>query len=123
MKKLLLVPLIAVLLIMSVSTMVFAGSSNQNGTNGKSFERGTGRTTEQNEGFGYDGCQAWGGDYETFIPGEGIWLGGPCCPSNVLANTIVPVWPAVPLPNQCCNPPDFIHAQPGNHCLCFQMRF
>jgi hypothetical protein len=118
-KKIVLVAIGIVVLLMALSGgAVLAGDNNQNTPeNGKSVERGTGRTTEVNEGAGYDGCQALGGDYPVYIPPEDIiWLGGPCCPSNILNGE------GVPYPNECCNPPDFIHAQPGNHCLCFAIR-
>ena len=29
-----------------------------------------------------EGCRARGGDVEIFVPGQGVWLGGPCCASN-----------------------------------------
>ena len=65
-----------------------------------------------------EGCRARGGDVAVSIPGVATWWGGPCCASNMEAG------PKVYLPNQCCNPPDFVGepAVPGNHCLCFEIR-
>jgi hypothetical protein len=48
------------------------------------------------------------------------WDGGPCCPSNQIDGDS-----GLPLPNQCCNPPDMGPpgtGVPGNHCECFELR-
>ncbi len=121
---------------------VFAGNKNQNDeTNGKSVERGTGKAN------GLDGCAppAQSGDRWVYVPSDlldeflaaiGInppydfyheWVGGPCCPSNAYPDPAVSLYP---LPNQCGNPPDYFpappiesgEAVPGNHCLCFAIR-
>ncbi len=66
-----------------------------------------------------EGCRAWGGGtIPVYVEGQGVWPGGPCCPSNIES----PV-PDVSYPNQCCNAPDFTEElTPGNHCLCFVLR-
>jgi hypothetical protein len=128
--------ILTVMLIFSLSLVIqptLAGSKNQNGTNGKSYDRGTGRTT----GMNMEGCRPpenapneW-----VYLPTELLppdpffheWLGGPCCTSNMLSGT----GNNYPLPNQCCNGPDYLpfppfaptgEAAPGNWCLCFHIR-
>ena len=103
------------------TNVVFAGNKNQNDiTNGKSVERGTGKINHE------DGCAPpeQSGNYWVFLPvalppgWANEWEGGPCCPSNTYLAVS-----AYPLPNQCCNPPDEgPMGVPGNHCLCFQIR-
>jgi hypothetical protein len=119
-KKLMLVlTAISLLLVMLSAGPVFAGDKNQNGTNGKSYERGTG-ALHGPAGEHVDGCRAGGGDYFVVNPSPSpapYWVGGPCCPSNVIDEAS-----GYPELNQCCNPPDDIHTQPGNHCECFEMR-
>lgn len=123
--------------------VVLAGYRNQNDiTNGKSVDRGTGKVN------GKDGCapptqsgDRWVnmGDEEELaninlmlasMPNpDGSywqinsmdWKGGPCCPSNTLSDTVN----EHPLPNQCCNAPDMDPpgtGVPGNHCMCFSLR-
>ncbi len=139
--------ILMMLVVMLVSTLVLstpavlAGNKNQNDeTNGKSVERGTGKVN------GQDGCvpPAKSGDRWVYVPSgllDGIladmgipgpydsyheWKGGPCCPSNMLSD----VGSNHPLPNQCCNGPDYFPAPPvesgesgpGNHCVCFGIR-
>lgn len=94
---------------------------NQNDENGKSAERGT------NNFNGMDGCRipARAGNVNILIPppfGPEVLEGGPCCASNTYL-TIGPF--SGYLPNDCCNPPEFLFgiAVPGNHCLCFELRF
>jgi hypothetical protein len=141
-KKIILTTLVLILmttLVLSVPA-VFAGNKNQNDeTNGKSVERGTGKLSnglplQSNvpwptfDIFGkyVEGCRALGGgNVMVYVPGEGDWPGGPCCPSNTYLD---PAVSAYPLPNQCCNPPDFLlplgtlPSVPGNHCICFIYR-
>jgi hypothetical protein len=106
-KKIVLVAIGIAIILISLSTgAVFAGDNNQNGEHG---DQGTGIEN------GKDGCRAQGGYVFVAVDPGTVWLGGACCPSNEF-------WPGVldyPKANQCCNPPDFVHAQPGNHCLCF----
>jgi len=116
-----------------LTSSVMAGSKNHNDGNGKSYERGTGQLN------GLDGCKPpeQSGNYWVYIPTELLppgwsheWEGGPCCPSNILSG----VDNNYPLPNQCCNGPDYLpdgppfhgapsgEAAPGNHCECFEIR-
>ena len=121
MRKIMLVAAVIVVILMALSAgAVLAGDNNQNGDHGS---QGTEREN------GKDGCQARGGDYWVYIdsvlPPEWSheWEGGPCCPSNEPATDY---GSSLPLPNQCCNPPDIPFdgegGHPGNHCLCFFMR-
>jgi hypothetical protein len=144
--------LLTTLVLLSLTTLVlsipavFAGFNNQNDDldfAGKSVERGTGKYN------GLHGCRppAESGDDWVYVPSDlldgfllslGItptpfyheWLGGPCCPSNMLSDE----GNEYPLPNQCCNGPDYMpsppfppgvptgEAAPGNHCECFEIR-
>lgn len=123
-----------VLLLMIIPTfMVYAGSKNQNGENGS---QGTGILN------GLDGCRAGenSGNYWVYVPSQTLdfygftdayfheWMGGPCCPSNMNSD----IGNDYPLPNQCCNGPDYLpdflggaqtgEQAPGNHCECFEIR-
>jgi hypothetical protein len=132
------------ILALSVPT-VLAGTRNQNANPdslaydaGNSIERGTGRIN------GGEGCRpdvqsgnytvdmAFGAEELAAINGllAGLtpplylttdeWVGGPCCPSNQIDGAS-----GLPLPNQCCNPPDMGPpgtGVPGNHCECFELR-
>jgi hypothetical protein len=115
MKKMLFVAGIVVILMTLSAGIVLAGDRNSNGPHGS---HGTGIEN------GKEGCRAGGGDYYVYVPTDlppgwsNEWLGGPCCPSNISSG----VGNDYPLPNQCCNPPDDVHPQPGNHCECFEMR-
>ncbi len=129
---LLLLTLSILLLGFSMQLSANAGSNNQNDENGKSYERGTGKIN------GLDGCRPpeSSGNYWVYVPADlppgwsSEWEGGPCCPSNMLSE----IGNNYPLPNQCCNPPDYMPSpplppetpsgeqQPGNHCLCFEVR-
>jgi hypothetical protein len=132
MKKAILVAVVISILLMALApAVVFAGDRNSNGENG---EHGTGIIN------GLNGCRPpiEAGDYWVYVPTELLppidvlheWMGGPCCPSNEPSNTNN----AYPLPNQCCNPPDYLpnippfngapsgEQRPGNHCLCFELR-
>ena len=119
-----------------LSSPVMAGSKNQNDENGKSYERGTGRTT----GTNMLGCRPPENapNYWVYLPTDLLppipllheWEGGPCCPSNILSG----IGNDYPLPNQCCNGPDYLpdgppffgatsgEEAPGNWCLCFHVR-
>lgn len=119
-----------------LTSSALAGTKNQNDENGKSYERGTGRTAEMN----MLGCRpnTNAPDSWVYVPTDLLppveffheWLGGPCCPSNILSDTTN----QYPLPNQCCNPPDYLpegppffgepsgEQAPGNWCLCFHLR-
>lgn len=113
-----------------------AGWNNQNDDNGNSLLQGTGKVNER------EGCrpnvQAGSVTVDMgFSPEElaninallaslGLqlttdeWQGGPCCPSNQYDGDS-----GLPLPNQCCNPPDMGPpgtGVPGNHCECFELR-
>jgi len=136
MKERSLVLAIALLLFLSAALLVsaaIAGSNNQNDENGKSYERGTGKIN------GLEGCRPpeQSGNYWVYVPTELLplgwsheWEGGPCCPSNAPSG----IGDNYPLPNQCCNPPDYLPSppapaetptgeqQPGNHCECFEIR-
>jgi hypothetical protein len=119
--------------------VVLAGDNNANGDNG--FQ-GTNKESSQlpeesmvppPAGFIEDylgvpqvveGCRAGGGNVAIFNPGLGKVYGGPCCKGAFLFyENGEPVYEA----NQCCNPPDILYPQalytPGNHCLCFVMRW
>jgi hypothetical protein len=72
-----------------------------------------------------DGCRAGGGDIPIYEAGLGGTVdGGPCCKGPMIEEG--PGAGAYE-PNQCCNPPDIIYPEiyytPGNHCLCFVMRW
>jgi hypothetical protein len=135
--------ILASLLVLTLSLMVSiptasAGFNNSNGMNGY---QGTNKRSNQlpvqskvsppagllEDLFGaphvVDGCRAGGGDVLIFEPGLGTVFGGPCCKGPLYADGAEPVYE----PNQCCNPPDIVYPQdlytPGNHCLCFVMRF
>ncbi len=115
-----------------LSSSVMAGSKNQNNGNGKSDLRGTGKIN------GLNGCAPplESGNYMIYMPSDlppgwsHEWEGGPCCPSNIPSG----MGNNYPLPNQCCNPPDYLPSppwdpetptgahHPGNHCLCFEIR-
>lgn len=125
-------------------TVVFAGNKNQNGDNGY---QGTNKPSNQlptqsnippPAGFLEDilgppgtphvveGCRAGGGDVPIYEPGLGVVDGGPCCKGPMIEEG---PYAGNYEPNQCCNPPDIIFLgdsafyTPGNHCLCFVMRF
>jgi hypothetical protein len=137
----------ATLLVLTLSLafsipIAFAGHNNANGDNGY---RGTNKPSNQLpdqsnvpppagllEGlFGapsvVDGCRTRGGNVAIIEPrlGPEPVYGGPCCKGPYLYDEGgEPVYE----PNQCCNPPDIIYPDPddwtpGNHCLCFVMRF
>jgi hypothetical protein len=132
--------LIVIAIIASPISLAFAGSNNQNGENGY---QGTNKNSNQlpdqsnvpppagllEDLFGapnvVDGCRAEGGDILIHEEGLGTVYGGACCkgPFLYFDGDGNPVYE----PNQCCNPPDIIYPQemytPGNHCLCFVMRF
>ena len=103
------------LLILSLTTaIVYAGNKNQNDDNGNSAAA-TGKENQK------DGCDVPENakDVWVYIPPNGpIWLGGACCASNLEYSE------GVYIPNQCCNPPDFLPGPgvPGNHCECFANR-
>jgi hypothetical protein len=118
-KIMLVVAVIAVTLMALSSGAAIAGDKNQNDEKG----RGTQGTDKVN---GKDGCRpdVMSGNYWVYMPDPPPWApheweGGPCCPSNELATDY---GSELPLPNQCCNPPDYVHPQPGNHCECFHLR-
>ena len=119
---------------------IFAGTNNANGDNGY---QGTNKDSNQlpdesnvplpaglvEDIFApgapnvVEGCRAKGGDVMIHVGGDlGDVLGGACCASNIIDEVT-----GYPLPNQCCNPPDILYDPadytPGNHCLCFVMRF
>ncbi len=109
--------LLATTMMLSIP-VAFAGNKNQNGTNG------TQGTMIMN---GKDGCRpdmqagsVWVQVVPPFV--DGPWKGGPCCADR--ANGPIGEYLGEPLyeTNQCCNPPDDINLQPGNHCLCFHLR-
>ncbi len=109
--KTILVLIITIALFAFPVNIALAGYNNQNDDNGNSAERGTGKENYK------DGCNvpASAGNVAIYIPPEGpIWWGGPCCKGPSLDEGLY-------LPNQCCNPPDFLPGPgvPGNHCLCF----
>lgn len=124
--------LVGVLLLSLVFiTPAVAGNKNQNGLNGS---QGTNKASNQlpdqsnipwpagfiENLFGWpnvvEGCRAGGGNITILEEGLGLVKGGPCCKGPKIEEGIYE-------PNQCCNPPDFIHYTPGNHCLCFMMRW
>jgi len=120
---------------------IFAGTNNANGDNG---DQGTDKDSNQLPDQAdvpppaglledlllaphvVDGCRA-GGDIDIPIYEEvlGIVTGGPCCKGPMIEEG-EPGAGAYE-PNQCCNPPDIIYPEifytPGNHCLCFVMRW
>ena len=107
--------LLGLLILAMPSIFAFAGFNNQNDDNGKSAERGTGKENNM------DGCNVPENAASVWVyipPEDVVWLGGACCASNI------EIFEGVYLPNQCCNPPDFIPGPgvPGNHCLCFENR-
>jgi hypothetical protein len=125
--------LIIALSLTLITNTVFAGNKNQNDeTNGKSVEKGTGKIN------GQDGCRPdeQSGNFMVYVPTElppgwsNDWEGGPCCPSNFIDLD----YSEYPFPNQCCNAPDYYpeghpdageetgEHHPGNHCLCFALR-
>jgi hypothetical protein len=112
MKKIMLVATLIVVIVMALSAgAVFAGDKNQNGEHGV---QGTAKENNQ------DGCRPAGGDVFVAVNPGTVWLGGACCPSHS-----EPLVGGYPPSNQCCNPPDYLpfpSSQPGNHCLCFEMR-
>jgi hypothetical protein len=115
--------LLTMLMLLTIATvafatpLAFAGRNNQNGDNGKSLERGTGKVNEQEgcrpdeQSGSYTIDMAFSSEERAFIDGllaslelqltTEYWAGGPCCPSNQYDSTS-----GLPLPNQCCNPPD-----------------
>jgi len=120
--------------------LVFAGSNNNNLPNG--FQ-GTNKASNQlpsqssvpwpaglvedifapEAPYVVEGCRAGGEDALIHVGGIlGNVLGAKCCASNM-----IDTGSGLPLPNQCCNPPDILYDPadytPGNHCLCFVMRF
>ncbi|MHA2163135.1 MAG: hypothetical protein ACXABF_11990 [Candidatus Thorarchaeota archaeon] len=127
-------------LVLSVP-VIYAGSKNANGENGN---QGTNKESNQlpdesnvpppaglvEDIFGdtgephvVEGCRAEGGDVLVHVGGIlGDVLGGACCASNIIDEDS-----GNPYPNECCNPPDILYDPedytPGNHCLCFVMRF
>ncbi len=131
--------LMLILLIAAPSFIAFAGNKNQNGDNG---DQGTNKDSSElpdqsnvpppaglvedilapGEPYVVEGCRAEGGDVMVHVPGLGNVLGGACCASNIIDEGT-----GYPYPNQCCNPPDSLYETedytPGNHCLCFVMRF
>lgn len=112
---------------------VFAGNKNANGDHGV---QGTDKLN------GKEGCRPGlnSGDRWVYVPSDLLddfglsdpyfheWMGGPCCPSNTLSG----LGNNYPLPNQCCNGPDYLpdsmggfptgEQGPGNHCECFEIR-
>jgi hypothetical protein len=116
-------------------TPALAGNKNQNGINGY---QGTNKASSQLPAqskvpwpagfienlFGLpnvvEGCRAGGGNVTIFEEGLGFVKGGPCCKGPEIEEGIY-------APNQCCNPPDIVYPDsfwtPGNHCLCFMMRW
>lgn len=146
-KKLIMITLVLTMMLSLPLTLneVFAGNLNQNDDlafAGKSVERGTGKAN------GLDGCAppTQSGNLWVYVPSDLLdaillslpfplpeplsyyheWEGGPCCPSNTLSE----LGNEYPLPNQCCNGPDYFpappiesgEASPGNHCVCFEIR-
>ncbi len=125
--------IMTVIILSTPAYLAFAGSKNQNGDNGT---QGTDKLN------GLDGCRPGlqAGDYWVYVPSDVLdqlgfvdpyfheWQGGPCCPSNTLSG----IGSDYPLPNQCCNGPDFLpedmggfptgEQAPGNHCVCFEIR-
>jgi hypothetical protein len=119
--------------------VIFAGSKNANGENG---DQGTNKDSNElpdqsnvplpaglvEDIFApgaphvVEGCRAEGGDVLVHVEGLGNVLGGACCASNHIDEDS-----GNPYPNECCNPPDILYDPedytPGNHCLCFVMRF
>jgi hypothetical protein len=116
--------------------VIFAGTKNANGENG---DQGTNKDSNElpsqsrvpypawdvleddgdaHYGDYVEGCRAEGGDVTVFVPNFGVIDGGPCCKGPEISEGLY-------APNQCCIPPDFIGepAFPGNHCLCFLMRW
>jgi hypothetical protein len=87
--------------------VIFAGSKNANGENG---DQGTNKDSNELP------------DQSNHVEGLGNVLGGACCASNHIDEDS-----GNPYPNECCNPPDILYDPedytPGNHCLCFVMRF
>jgi hypothetical protein len=132
--------LMLILLIAAPVFIAFAGSNNQNGENGY---QGTNKESNQlpdqanvpspaglledllSAPHVVDGCRAEGGDIPIYEEVLGIVDGGPCCKGPVIEEG-EPGAGAYE-PNQCCNPPDIIYPEifytPGNHCLCFLMRW
>ena len=116
---------------------VFGGYNNANGDNGY---QGTNKDSNQlptesmvpwpaglvedifapGAPYVVEGCRARGGNILVSVEGLGIVNGGPCCKGPEIEEDLHE-------PNQCCNPPDIVYEPedytPGNHCLCFVMRF
>jgi hypothetical protein len=134
--------LLMVMMTLSFSVIVFAGQNNANGDNGY---QGTNKDSSQlpaqsnvpppaglvedifapGAPYVVEGCRADGGDEMVYVGGLlGEVLGGTCCASHMHVDESISIYP---LPNQCCNPPDILYEPeeytPGNHCLCFVMRF
>jgi hypothetical protein len=108
--------LLATTMVLSIP-VAFAGDKNQNG------DHGTQGTMIAND---KEGCRpdvqagsVWVQVVPPFV--DGPWEGGPCCAARSEGYEMVngyQVWE----PNQCCNPPDDVRLQPGNHCECFHLR-
>lgn len=109
-------PILLLTLAISVGT-VFAGSQNQNGENGT---QGTAKVNDM------DGCRPdvqAGSGYIRIFPGPGgLWEGGPCCAAHSTGPVEYVNGNPVYESNECCNPPDSVNPQPGNHCECFHLR-
>ena len=136
---------VIILSLMLVATLalsvpaIFAVTNNANGNKGK---QGTDKDSNElpdqanvpppagklEDLFGaphvVDGCRAGGGDIPVYEEGLGIVNGGPCCKGPMIEEG---PGAGAYAPNQCCNPPDIMYPEgprtPGNHCLCFVMRF
>jgi hypothetical protein len=133
-RNLRLIQITSILLLMMIPTFIaYAGSKNQNGENGS---QGTDKLN------GLYGCRAGlnSGNYWVYVPSQTLdgygftaayfheWEGGPCCPYNMDSD----IGNDYPLPNECCNGPDYLpdflggaatgEQAPGNHCECFEIR-
>jgi hypothetical protein len=118
--------------------LALAGWNNQNDDSGNSLLRGTGKVNMQegcrpniqagsitiDMGFSPEELGAINAFLGSLDPPLYLttdeWEGGPCCPSNQYDSSS-----SLPLPNQCCNPPDMGPpgtGVPGNHCECFELR-
>lgn len=129
-----------------LTSVVLAGTNNQNGDNGS---QGTDKLSQPlpdqskvlppagalEDQFGLphvvEGCRAKGGVTAVILgeasafpppyPQVSPWIveGRACCASNTEMGTTAEGI-IYHLPNQCCNPPDATgEYTPGNHCLCF----